>query len=196
MMELEKVFDSLRGLHDFSKAINSTLNLGEVEELVMERTARLMDVRKVLILLLDETKTTLALHRSQGLDPIELQATIYSNIKAFDHCINNKGTVITINEVLTENDLQLQRQQMPFLSDMVFAPLEIKGEASGLLGISRYSQEFSSFELEMFCSIASQAAVALENANLYKKLRDDCLHAKEALAEVINSRASNVGGHT
>ena len=150
----------------------------------------------MLILLLDETKTTLALHRSQGLDQIELQTTIYSNIKAFDHCINHKGTVITMNEVLTENDLQLQRQQMPFLSDMVFAPLEIKGEASGLLGISRYSREFSSFELEMFCSLASQAAMALENANLYKKLRDDFLHAKEALAEIINSRASSIGGHT
>ncbi len=194
-MEIEKIFDSLRGLHDFSKAINSTLNLGEVEEMVLERTARLMNARKVLIILLDETQTSLALHRSQGLDQRELQTTIYLNIKAFDHCINHKGTVITMNVILTDSDLQLQRQQMPFLSDMVFAPLEIKGEASGLLGISGYSKEFSSFELEMFCSLASQAAMALKNANLYKKLRDDFLQAKEALAEMVNSRASPIGGH-
>ena len=194
-METEKIFDSLRGLHGFSKAINSTLNLDEVEELILERTARLMDVRKVLILLLDETKTTLTLHRSQGLDQIEVKAKSFHNIKAFDHCIVHKGTVITMNEVLTDDDLQLQRQQMPLLSGMVFASLEIKGEASGLLGISRYSQEFSTFELEIFCSLASQAAMALENANLYKKLHDDFLHAKEALAEIINSRAPYIGGH-
>jgi hypothetical protein len=41
---------------------------------------------------------------------------------------------MTIDEVLTADDLKHQRQQLPFLSYMVFTPFE-KGATFGLLGI-------------------------------------------------------------
>ncbi|MGB3225669.1 MAG: GAF domain-containing protein [Desulforhopalus sp.] len=195
-MDTERIFDSLMGLNAFAKAVNSTLNLGEVEELILEGIARLMNAGKVLILWLDETKTILTLQRFHGLDQMELQLKNFHNIKPFGHCIAHKGTVITMDDVLTDDDLQLQCQQMPLLSDMVFAPLEIKGEACGLLGISRDTPEFSTFELEIFCSLGSQAAIALENAHSYKKLDDAFLHTTEALAKIISSRAPHLGGHT
>lgn len=195
-MNKAKLIDSLRSLHELSKAINSTLNIDEVEEMILEKTVQLMQAKKVLLLLLDETKTILTLQKSQGLDKKELKVTQFNNIRPFDHCIVHKGTVITMDEVLRPDDLKFQRRQMPFLSDMVFAPLEIKGEAYGLLGISGDAHEFSIVELEIFCSLGSQAAIALENANLYKKLHDAFLHTAEALAEAINSRDPYTGGHT
>lgn len=188
-IDTERIFDSLMGLHGFSKAINSTLNLDEVEEFILEGTARLMGARRVLILLLDETKTILNLHRSYGLDQIEGQVKSFHNIKNFDHCNVHQPTVVTIDDVLTDDDLQLQRQQMPFLSYMVFTPLEKKGEAYGLLGISRESKGFSSFELEIFSSLGGQAAAAWENAHSYKKLYDALLHTTEALAKMQNHQA-------
>lgn len=195
-MDEIKIIDSLRSLHDVSKVINSTLNIDEVEEMILDKTAQLMEAEKVLLLLMDETKTILTIHRSRGLCQIEVKKKSFYNIKTFDHCIVRKGTVIRVDEILTYEDLRLQRQQMPFLSDMVFAPLEIKGEACGLLGISTNTHEFSIYELEIFCSLGSQAAIAIENANLYKKLHDTFLHTTEALAEVINSRDPYTGGHT
>ncbi len=127
-MDEAKVVDSLRDLHDLSKAINSTLNIAEVEEMILERTARLMQAEKVLILLLDETKTILTMHTSKGLDEVELTLQRFHNIRSFDHCIVHKGRVITVDEVLAHGDLQRQLRIMPFLPDMVFGPLEIKGE--------------------------------------------------------------------
>ncbi len=156
-----------------------------------------MHARKVLILLLDETKTTLTLHRSHGFETeVEVQVKRFHNLNAFDHCLGHQGTVITIDDVLTDEDLHLQRQRMPFLSDMVFTPLETEGYACGLLGISRDFPEFSTFELEIFCSMGSQAATALENAHLYTELYDAFLHTTEALVEIINSRDTYIGGHT
>lgn len=191
-----KVIDSLRSLHDVSKAINSSLDIVEVEEMILERTARLMQAEKVLVLLLDETKTTLTLHRSIGLDQVVVEEQRFPNIRPFDHCIVHRGSVITIDEVLAPDDLERKRQQIPFIFEMFFAPLEIKGEAYGLLGISGEPHEFSTAELEIFCSLGSQAAIALENAHLYNKLHDTFLHTAEALAEAINSRDPYTGGHT
>lgn len=195
-MNKTKLIDSLKSLHDLSKAINSTLNIDEVGKMILKKTAELMQAEKVVLLLLDETKMILTLEKSQGLDEEELEGTRFYNIRPFDHCIVHKGTILTMDEVLTPQDLQLQRRKMPFLSEMVFAPLEIKGEAYGLLGISGNVHEFPVVELEIFCSLGSQAAIALENANLYKKLHEAFLHTAEALAEAINSRDPYTGGHT
>lgn len=197
IIDTEKIFDTLNGLHGFSKAINSTLNLEEVEGLILERTARLMYARKVIIFLLDGTKTTLTLHRFHGLETeVDLQVKSFHNLKAFDHRRGYEGPTITIEDVLTDEDLHLQRQRMPFLSAMVFVPLGIEDEASGLLGISRESPEFSTFELEIFNSMGSQAATALKNAHLYKTLHDAFLYTREALVEIINNGDTYISSHT
>ena len=65
-MDEARVIDSLRSLHDVSKAINSSLDIEEVENIIMERTAGLMQATKVLLLLLDKTKTILTIHESKG----------------------------------------------------------------------------------------------------------------------------------
>lgn len=188
-IDTENIYDSLSGLLGFSKAINSTLNLDEVEGLILERTARLMNVKKVLILLLDEAKTSFTLHRSYGIEKeVDTQVRRFQNLKAFSQCTGHEGSIITIEDILTDEEIYLQCQRMPFLSDMAFVPLEIEGEAYRLLGISREPPKFSTFELEVFCSMGYQAATALKNAHLYKQLYDDYLYTKEALAEVISNR--------
>jgi len=195
-LEEKNIIESLRSLHDLSKAINSTLNIDEVVAMILEKTAKLMKAARVLILLLDREKKELTVHSSLGFREDELPVRQFRNIRSFDHCIVHKGTVISMDEVLPAEKYQELSALMPGLMEMFFAPLEIKGEAYGLLGVSGEQRNFSQVELEIFCSLGSQAAVAMENANLYKKLRAAFLHTAEALAEAIDSRDSYTGGHT
>ncbi len=195
MVEKETV-DSLRNLHDLSKAINSSLHIEDVMEMICRKTARLMNADKILLLVLDEKKSTLMIHSKLGFKDSELPVKQFHNIHSFDHCIVHKGTVITMDEVLNADEHQSLHQIMPFLFDMFFAPLEIQGEAYGLLGVNGDPHKFSLVELEIFCSLGSQAAIAMENANLYQKLHETFLHTVEALAEAINSRDPYTGGHT
>ena len=194
-MNETKIIDSLRSLHDLSKTINSTLNIKEVEGMVMEKTSQLMKSGRVMILCLDRGEKVLNIHRTLGFDEKELRLKRFHNIRSFDHCIVHKGTVITMKELLPEKDFQANLKIMPFLADMVFAPLEIKGEAVGLLGVSDHKRDFSKIDLEIFCSLGSQAAVAMENANLYRRLKEAFLQTAEALAEAVNSRDPYTGGH-
>ncbi len=194
-MDETKIIDSLRSLHDLSKTINSTLNIKEVEGMVMEKTSQLMKSGRVMILCLDRKEKVLNVHRTLGFDEKELWLKKFHNVQPFDHCLVHKGKVITVEEVLPEADYREFLKSMPFLSDMVFAPLEIKGEAVGLLGVSDHKHGFSKIGLEIFCSLGSQAAVAMENANLYRKLKEAFLQTAEALAEAVNSRDPYTGGH-
>jgi putative nucleotidyltransferase with HDIG domain len=192
----QTIIHSIRTLHDLAKAINSSLDITRVEELLLQKTSQLMGAARVLILLLDEEKQSLTIHNALGFEPSELPSTRFENIHPFDHCIVHKGSVITLEEVLSRQDRRLLRSTYPQLLDMLFAPLEIQGEAYGLLGVAGNEKKFSRIELEIFCSIGSQAAVAMENAGLYARLHSTFLHTAEALAEAINSRDPYTGGHT
>ncbi len=195
-MENKEVIDSLRSLHDLSKAINSTLDINEVVELVMEKTGALMGSERVLVLLLNKEDGSLEKYSAIGFGAEEMPIEKIKNVKNFDHCIVHKGTVISLADMVFEDEYKELIHSTPILSSMVFAPLEIKGEAYGLLGVKDSGRDFSLMELEIFCSLGSQAAVAMENANLYKRLKDSFFHTAEALAEAINSRDPYTGGHT
>jgi putative nucleotidyltransferase with HDIG domain len=195
-MDEKEIVDSLRNLHDLSKAINSSLHIEEVMEMICSKTARLMKADKVLLLVLDEKDSTLTIHNKLGVIDSDIPKRQFQNIQSFDHCIVHKGTVIKMDEVLAVDQHQGLRQSMSFLFDMFFAPLEIQGEAYGLLGVNGEPHEFSQVELEIFCSLGSQAAIAMENANLYQRLHKTFLNTAEALAEAINSRDPYTGGHT
>lgn len=195
-MDKKEVIESLRTLHDLSKAINSTLDVEGVVGTVLEKTSSLMGAARVLLLLLDRKEKALTIRSSLGFREGDLPLKRFHNVGSFEHCIVKKGTVINMREVLSGEDYWKSKSLMPFLEEMVFAPLEIKGEAYGLLGISGGRRDFSEIDLEIFCALGSQAAVAIENASLYGKLKGAFLHTAEALAEAVNSRDPYTGGHT
>ena len=128
-MNESAIIESLRSLHDLSKAINSSLRLDQVMAMVCEKTAHLMKAGRVLILLLDKERNTLNLHDSIGFRPEELVERQFRNIRPFDHCIVHKGTVITMDEVLSDQDRRAFRRTMPFLFSMFFAPPRDPGRA-------------------------------------------------------------------
>ncbi|MBA3003447.1 MAG: HD domain-containing protein [Desulfurivibrio sp.] len=185
----------MRSLHDLLKAINSTLDTNEVVELILKKTASLMRSQRVLILRLDPSNTELFVYRAYGFREEELRLRQFAGVLSFDHCIVHKGTVIHFAELLAQSDYEKVIAAVPALAKMIFAPLEIQGKAYGLLGVSGGDQDFSEIELEIFCALASQAAVAIENANLYQRLKDTFLHTAAALAEAVNSRDPYTGGH-
>lgn len=194
-MDEKRIIDSLRSFHDLSKAINSTLDIDRVVAMVLEKTAQLMKAEKVLILCLDRQERMLNVHAVYGFDSEEMGLKQFHNVGSFDYCIVHRGMVISLKEILPDNACKEYMNRVPFLFNMVFAPLEIDGEAVGLLGVSDERRGFTQVEREIFCSLGSQAAVAMENANLHKRLKDAFLHMAEALAEAVNIRDPYTGGH-
>lgn len=190
-----EIVESLRSMHDLLKAINSTLDTNEVVGLILEKTASLMRSRRVLILRLDPSNAELFVYRAHGFRKEELRLQRFFGVRSFDHCIVHKGTVIHFGELLAKSDYEKAIVSVPALAKMFFAPLEIQGKAYGLLGVSGGHQDFSEIELEIFCALASQAAVAIENADLYQRLKDTFHHTAAALAEAVNSRDPYTGGH-
>lgn len=163
--------------------------------MILGKTASLMRSRRVLILRLNPANTELFVYRAHGFRDEELHLRQFPGVLSFDHCIVHKGTVIHFAELLAQSDYEKTIAAVPALAKMIFAPLEIEGKAYGLLGVSGDPRDFSKIELEIFCALASQAAVAIENSNLHQRLKETFHHTAAALAEAVNSRDPYTGGH-
>ncbi len=195
-MDKKQIIDSLRTLHDLSKTIDSTLDVETVIRTILDKTSSVMGEARVLLFLLDKKKRILTVRSFVGFKEEDLPLRRLGNVRSFEHCIVRKGAVINMREVLPGEDYSRTVSLMPFLAEMLFAPLEVRGEEYGLLGVAGSGRDLSEIELEMFCAMASHAAVAIENARLYNRIKFAFEHTAEALAEAINSLDPYTGGHT
>jgi HD-GYP domain-containing protein (c-di-GMP phosphodiesterase class II) len=82
--------------------------------------------------------------------------------------------------------------------NMICVPVKIKDKLVGVLQAinKKEGQRFSHWDLEEFQSLSAQVAIAIENANLYKELREAFLGTAEALGDAIEAKDSYTAGHT
>lgn len=81
--------------------------------------------------------------------------------------------------------------------NMVCVPVKIKGKVMGVIqAMNRKTGTFDKEDLKIFQTFSNHVAIALENANLYKEIRETLYTTVEALAEAIEKRDPYTGGHT
>jgi len=116
------------------------------------------------------------------------------------------GWVAEIGQPLIVNDVQKDPRFSRKADDksafktrnMICVPVKIRDKVSGVLqAINKLNgQPFTQWDLEEFGSLAAQVAIAIENANLYKELKEAFLGTAEALGDAIEAKDAYTAGHT
>ncbi len=168
MVEKERAY--LRSFQEISSAINASLNISKVLELVVTKITSVMAVKGCVVRLLDAKTQNLYVARSHGLSqeflqkgPIDAQRSIAENMA---------GKIVVIDDVFTDPRLQYPAQMAEEgVRRILSIPLMVRGKVIGVLRI--YSAEgprFSNREIDFANAIAQQCAFAIENARIYQRL--------------------------
>jgi signal transduction histidine kinase len=169
---LQHAYSRLQTLYDSAQAINSTLELEQVLNRIVRRTADAMNVRACSIRLLDETGARLYVAAVYGLsdsyvkkgDLVVAQNPLVREVLA--------GKVVAVDDVRTEKRLQYRAQALTEgIFSMLSAPLQGKRGALGL--IRAYSTELNHFtedDVSFLSAMASEGSLAIENAMAYRAL--------------------------
>ena len=81
--------------------------------------------------------------------------------------------------------------------NMICVPVKIREKMVGVLqAINKKRGKFTDVDLEGFKSLAGQVAIAIENAGLYKELKETFLSTAAALGDAIEAKDAYTGGHT
>ena len=155
------------------KAVNSTLEVQEVLNLLVNRVVQVMELKACAIRLLHAKKRTLELVAWHGLSEGYIQKGPVDADRSIADAMQGKMVVV-------DNIVQDPRAQYPEAAaaegivSMVSVPLSVKGRIIGVMRL--YSGEpraFSEEELEFAESLAEIGAIAIENAKMYERIKKD-----------------------
>ena len=169
---LQRATQRLQVLNDSARAISSTLQMEEVLNLLVRKTAEVMDAQACSIRLVDQTGQRLDLVAMYGLSeayqnkgPVDIaKSPIYSRVL--------QGQTVNISDV-SQADL-LQYPEWAITEgywSILTTPLTSKDGIMGTLRVYSYEKDHFTRDDEVFLTaIAAQGSSAIENAQAYKAI--------------------------
>ncbi|MFA6349582.1 MAG: GAF and ANTAR domain-containing protein [Candidatus Omnitrophota bacterium] len=163
--------EQIQALSRISIAISSGQYLDDILKLIVKITAEVINSNICSIMLLDEKKKLLMIKATQSISeeynkksPLKIGEGIAGKVVQL-----NKS--IAVENVLKEKEYKykdIARREK--LCSLLCVPLAVNGAVIGVLNCYTSSaHKFSDTEINILTSIASQAAVAIENAQLASK---------------------------
>lgn len=166
-------------LYEASQVLNSSLDLTETLNLVMDLLIHLTGAQRGCLMLLDE-EGSLEIRAARSFD----QDTTSSHDLDLSHtvvedAVSSGEPVVTTNAQLDPRFSEQESVIGYHLRSIVCVPLHVRGKVIGALYLDNRIREgvFSEKDLPMLLAFANQAAVAIENARLYT-LTDKALAAR------------------
>jgi len=168
-----KELEFFKALQQVSKAINSTLELQKVLDLLVMTATTTLDIKAAAVRLLDEKHRKMELVASYGLSnayidkgPVEADRSIAEALA---------GTPVCIFEVCTDPRAQYPEAAVKEgIASILSVPISLKGKVIGVLRFyTDTPREFTDDEISFATILAEQAALAMENARMFQKLKGE-----------------------
>ena len=187
---IEMQLQRLKSLRTIDMAIINSFNMDTMLDVLLDSLINSLQVDAADILLIDPITNTLKLEAQKG-----FFSTQHSNIKIpLDKVLAGKSLLSRTNAYLTniqEKEDQIIRKWLvteeSFVS-YIGVPLLVKGKIHGLLEVFQRSVLNPDGEwIEFLESLAGQAAIAIDNTQLYERMRRANLSLSMAYEETIES---------
>lgn len=169
---LQKVAE-LEVLTKTSNIINSTLDLQKLLKIVMQLVTEVLHVESSSVMLLDEKKNELIFEVALGEKGKEVKRISFPADKGVAGWVISHQKPLLVPDVTKDTrfyqgvDLITRYET----KSIICVPLQIKERVIGVLeAINKITGNFEQGDITLLKSIANQVAIAIENAQLYKKL--------------------------
>ena len=191
--ETELALERIRALYEINIAVTSTLDLSATLNILAEKINNLLTYSAVQIWLANNQTGVLERAACWNMDEAEWKRRKLSDTPALiKEAMVSKRPVVAQN-IQTDSrilDPEFYRRQ-GFVS-YIGAPLLVGGEVLGVLVcLTKEERHFVDHDIQFLSVVASQAAVAIQNAQLYEKTRDQTIaleksnESKDELLEVM-----------
>ncbi len=164
--------DDLEALLDISKAINSTLVLDDILQMVMRRAIKLLRAERGFLMLLDE-EGSLQFKTAYNICKESLSKEDFKISMSIATSVAETGKSIYTSDAQHDERYSRHKSILELdLKSIMCVPLKSKENIIGVLYLDNSSRSniFLQSDLYLFELFAGQAAIAIENAKLYGNL--------------------------
>jgi len=166
---------ALRRIIEITSLLNSTLNLDELLQLIMSSAAELLGAETSSLLLLDEEAGDLIIHVATGEpgEPVEKQRDPAG--QGIVGWVVERGEVAVVEDPKDDPRFYAGMDQASGFEtrNILALPLKVRDRTVGVVEvINKRGGGFSDTDQALAGALANQAAIAIDNAQLYAKLAD------------------------
>ncbi|HEX6608827.1 MAG TPA: GAF domain-containing protein, partial [Chloroflexia bacterium] len=160
----------LRTLYTIVQAVNSTLDLRALLNLVMDKVIEVTKAERGYVVLRDEQSGALTVAAARGMDhgTIDSDAFLISR-GIVTQVATSAQPVLTTNAQADPRFSAMESVMHYNLRAILCAPLVIRGQVLGVVYVDNRLRTglFTPRDLDLLVNLANQAAVAIDNARLY-----------------------------
>ena len=188
----------LEALAEVGRAINSSLGLNQVLEEVMDSLILLVQAERGFLVLRDvdgELKVRIA----RGIDHVDLDAKAFALSRTIVHRVVSSGEpVLTTNaqeDPRFGNEASVVSLQ---LLSILCVPMKLKDDIIGVMFVDNriHTGLFKESDLELLSAFADQAAMAINNAQLFEELQTAYEATLQGWVRALDLRDKETEGHT
>src|SRR6476661_6494690 len=160
----------LRTLYEVGKAINSTLNLRDVLNLVMDKVIEMTQAERGYVVLRDESNGELTVAVARGLDHSAIADEAFQISRGLVNQVATTGQPVLTTNAQADPRFSAMESVMHYnLRAILCAPLVIRGQVGGVVYVDNRLRTglFRPRDLDLLVNLANVAAIAVENARLF-----------------------------
>lgn len=180
-------------LSEIGRAITSTLSVRGIIDTVYENVNALMDASVFAVGVLNEPEERIDFPNSkeQGQTLPTFAHYLSDPNRLSVYCLSKQEDIVIgdyVNEYKKYVDVDLPPVQGEAPSSIVYLPLVHQGKSVGVITAQSFAKNaYSEYHLSVLRSLASYAAIALDNADAYRKLGATVENLKAAQARLVQS---------
>ncbi|MCB2191819.1 MAG: HD domain-containing protein [Deltaproteobacteria bacterium] len=202
--QLMRKIEQILAIQQASGAILSELDYGKLIPNVLSMFLKTIGYKRAMIMLVDQDKQVLRYEAGVGMDPSDL-APMDGYSVSLDRTSNLLARVAQSGQPLITQDaasLNLNpknliiRKYQP--QAIVILPLTAQGVVIGILAADRPQGTLTvtSADRDYLEVFANQVALAIENARMYRDLKETFLSTVKSLAQALEAKDSYTRGHS
>lgn len=196
---LERAVGRLSALYRMGLAINSTMELEKLFDLLLRKAMETVNARIGYILLLDRDSWTLRIGGAIGIPhDFDQHQRIPLKPGGVSHWVIENRQPMLIQNIADSRDFS-RISRLGFAREtVVCAPLTIKDEVIGTVTLANKfdGTAFTPDDLDLLSTIAAQASVAIKNARLYEEQQSTYLSTVQALVSAVEASDPYTRGHS
>lgn len=166
----------MSALMEASIIINSTRNLDQLLKIIMQSAEKVMQAEASSVFLIDSEKNELFFEIATGPKEEEVKKIRLKMGEGIAGWVAYTGESLLVPDVSQDPRFarRVDEQTMFITKSVICVPLKVRNQTIGVVQVLNKigGGNFSKTEIKFLEALASQAAIAIENANLYEHLEE------------------------
>jgi len=198
--ETKRRAQELLALYEVAQVISEMSNLNYALEQIVERVSEVLNVEKSWFMFFEKDGNSLAAHPAAiGIDEEQISTLRLScDAPGVSTQVFRTSRPFFTNTAEQENLVQSEFKTVFKLHNVMAVPLRGQEQTLGvfLVANKRDQSNFTGNDVRLFRTLASEATVIIQNANLYDKLRRSYHSVVQVISNMVDAREPYTLGHS